>query len=80
MSEPRALELHEIPAIVSDFRQAAANAIIAGFDGVEIHAANGYLLEQFIKMVPTNEPICMVAPIENRACLLLEVVEGSQRN
>ena len=49
VSEPRALTLDEIPGIVEDFRQAAAHAITAGFDGVEVHAANGYLLEQFIK-------------------------------
>ena len=49
VSEPRALEIDELPGIVDDFRQAAANAIDAGFDGVEIHGANGYLLEQFLK-------------------------------
>ncbi|BBD41046.1 truncated alkene reductase (plasmid) [Aminobacter sp. Y103A] len=49
VSEPRALELDELPAIVEDFRKAAANAIAAGFDGVEIHGANGYLLDQFAK-------------------------------
>jgi N-ethylmaleimide reductase len=49
VSEPRALGLDEIPGIVESFRQAAANAMSAGFDGVEVHGANGYLLEQFIK-------------------------------
>ena len=48
-SEPRALDINELPGIVADFRQAAANAIAAGFDGVEIHGANGYLLDQFLK-------------------------------
>ncbi|MHC5789407.1 oxidoreductase, partial [Pseudomonas idahonensis] len=46
-SAPRALDISELPGIVTDFRQAAANAIAAGFDGVEIHGANGYLLDQF---------------------------------
>ncbi|MCL7707408.1 alkene reductase, partial [Enterobacter kobei] len=45
---PRALETHEIPGIVEDFRRAAINAKRAGFDGVEIHAANGYLFDQFL--------------------------------
>lgn len=48
-SQPRALKTAEIPAIVCHFRDAAKNAILAGFDGVEIHGANGYLLEQFMK-------------------------------
>ncbi|MCY1162619.1 N-ethylmaleimide reductase [compost metagenome] len=76
VSEPRALELHEIPAIVSDFRQAAKNAITAGFDGVEIHAANGYLLEQFIKDGANQRTDIYGGSIENRARLLLEVVEA----
>ncbi len=45
----RALELSEIPRIIEDYRKAAANAKVAGFDGVEIHAANGYLLDQFMR-------------------------------
>ena len=49
VSEPRALELEEIPGIVDGFKRAAANALEAGFDGVEIHGANGYLLDQFAK-------------------------------
>lgn len=76
VSEPRALELYEIPAIISDFRQAAANAITAGFDGVEIHAANGYLLEQFIKDGANQRTDIYGGSIENRARLLLEVVEA----
>ncbi|MND60057.1 N-ethylmaleimide reductase [compost metagenome] len=76
VSEPRALELHEIPAIVSNFRQAAKNAITAGFDGVEIHAANGYLLEQFIKDGANQRTDIYGGSIENRARLLLEVVEA----
>jgi len=74
VSEPRALELDELPGIVSDFRQAAANAIAAGFDGVEIHGANGYLLEQFIKDGANQRTDAYGGSIENRARLLLEVV------
>jgi N-ethylmaleimide reductase len=74
VSEPRALELSELPGIVNDFRQAAANAIAAGFDGVEIHGANGYLLEQFIKDGANQRTDAYGGSVENRARLLLEVV------
>ncbi|MBN3785466.1 alkene reductase [Burkholderia sp. Ac-20353] len=74
VSEPRALELDELPGIVNDFRQAAANAIAAGFDGVEIHGANGYLLEQFIKDGANQRTDAYGGSVENRARLLLEVV------
>jgi N-ethylmaleimide reductase len=73
VSEPRALEIDELPGIVNDFRQAAANAIAAGFDGVEIHGANGYLLEQFIKDGANQRTDAYGGSIENRARLLLEV-------
>ncbi|SEB25766.1 alkene reductase [Variovorax sp. YR216] len=73
VSEPRALELDELPGIVNDFRQAAANAIAAGFDGVEIHGANGYLLEQFIKDGANQRSDAYGGSVENRARLLLEV-------
>ena len=73
VSEPRALRLDEIPGIVEDFRQASANAIAAGFDGVEIHGANGYLLEQFIKDGANARTDAYGGSIENRARLLLEV-------
>lgn len=73
VSEPRALAIDELPAIVNDFRQAAANAIAAGFDGVEIHGANGYLLEQFIKDGANQRTDAYGGSIENRARLLLEV-------
>lgn len=73
VSEPRALELGELPGIVDDFRRAAANAIEAGFDGVEIHGANGYLLEQFIKDGANQRTDAYGGSIENRARLLLEV-------
>ncbi|MBN3779415.1 alkene reductase [Burkholderia sp. Ac-20345] len=74
VSQPRALALVELPGIVNDFRQAAANAIAAGFDGVEIHGANGYLLEQFIKDGANQRTDAYGGSIENRARLLLEVV------
>ncbi|MBJ9756344.1 alkene reductase [Burkholderia cepacia] len=74
VSEPRALEISELPGIVNDFRQAAANALTAGFDGVEIHGANGYLLEQFIKDGANQRTDAYGGSIENRARLLLEVV------
>ncbi|MGG5840244.1 alkene reductase, partial [Huaxiibacter chinensis] len=73
VSEPRALELHEISGIIDDFRQAAANAIAAGFDGVEIHGANGYLLEQFLKDGANQRTDAYGGSVENRARLLLEV-------
>lgn len=76
VSAPRALELCELPAIVNDFRQAAANAIAAGFDGVEIHGANGYLLEQFIKDGANQRTDAYGDSIENRARLLLEVTSA----
>ncbi|WP_053268273.1 alkene reductase [Pseudomonas chlororaphis] len=72
-SVPRALALEELPGIVEDFRKAAANAIAAGFDGVEIHGANGYLLEQFIKDGANTRSDAYGGSIENRARLLLEV-------
>ena len=73
VSEPRALEIDELPGIVNDFRQAAANAIAAGFDGVEIHGANGYLLEQFIKDGANQRTDAYGGSVENRARLLLDV-------
>ncbi len=73
VSEPRALGIDELPAIIDDFRQAAANAMVAGFDGVELHGANGYLLEQFIKDGANQRTDAYGGSIENRARLLLEV-------
>lgn len=72
-SMPRALNLEEIPGIVADFRQAAANAIAAGFDGVEIHGANGYLLDQFAKDGANHRTDAYGGSVENRARLMLEV-------
>jgi N-ethylmaleimide reductase len=70
---PRALETSEIPGIIDAFRQAATNALAAGFDGVEVHGANGYLLEQFIKDGANTRTDAYGGSIENRARLLLEV-------
>ena len=75
-SEPRALEIDEIPDIIEDFRHAAANAIKAGFDGVEIHGANGYLLEQFLKDGANQRNDSYGGSVENRARLLIEVTEA----
>jgi N-ethylmaleimide reductase len=73
VSEPRALELSEIPDIIDDFKRAAANALEAGFDGVEIHGANGYLLDQFAKDGANKRTDAYGGGIENRARLMLEV-------
>jgi len=73
VSEPRALSLDELPGIVEDFRKAAANAIAAGFDGVEIHAANGYLLDQFLKDGSNVRDDAYGGSVDNRARLTLEV-------
>lgn len=72
-SVPRALDIEELPGIVNDFRQAAINAITAGFDGVEIHGANGYLLDQFLKDGANIRTDAYGGSVENRARLLLEV-------
>lgn len=73
---PRALETEELPGIVHDYRQAALNAIAAGFDGVEIHSANGYLLDQFLQDGSNHRTDQYGGSIENRARLVLEVVEA----
>ncbi|MBA4267085.1 MAG: alkene reductase, partial [Comamonadaceae bacterium] len=75
-SEPRALALDELPGIVQDFRQAALHAMEAGFDGVEIHAANGYLIDQFLKTGSNQRTDAYGGSIENRARLLIEVVKA----
>ncbi|MCX5581721.1 alkene reductase [Kaistia terrae] len=79
VSEPRALELDEIPGIVEDFRKAAANAIEAGFDGVEVHGANGYLLDQFLRETANVRTDAYGGSIENRARLLIEVTAAVAR-
>jgi N-ethylmaleimide reductase len=76
ISEPRALELAEIPGIIDSFKRAAANAREAGFDGVEIHGANGYLLDQFAKDGANKRTDAYGGGIENRARLMLEVAKA----
>ena len=73
-SEPRALETAEIAGIVNDFRTAARNAVQAGFDGVEIHGAHGYLLDAFLRDGSNHRTDQYGGSIENRARFLLEVM------
>jgi N-ethylmaleimide reductase len=73
-STPRALETAEIPGIVDDFRTAARNAIEAGFDGIEIHGAHGYLLDAFLRDGSNKRTDQYGGSIENRARFLLEVM------
>ncbi|MDR2679157.1 MAG: alkene reductase [Zoogloeaceae bacterium] len=73
---PRALETAEIPALIETFRQGAANARTAGFDGVEIHAANGYLIDQFLQDGVNKRTDAYGGPIENRARLLLDITDA----
>jgi 2,4-dienoyl-CoA reductase-like NADH-dependent reductase (Old Yellow Enzyme family) len=75
MVTPRALELSEIPAIIQAYRHGAENAQRAGFDGVEIHGANGYLLDQFLQDSVNKRTDEYGGSIENRARLLLEVTD-----
>lgn len=74
--KPRALEWSEIPGVVQAYRQGAANALAAGFDGVEIHGANGYLLDQFLQDSTNKRTDDYGGPIENRARLMLEVTDA----
>ena len=76
-SPSRALEAHEIPGIVETFRRAAERAQVAGFDGVEIHGANGYLLDQFLHDGSNQRSDIYGGSVENRARLLLEVIEAA---
>ncbi len=76
---PRALEVHEIDAIVADFAQAARNAVAAGFDGIEIHGANGYLVDQFLRDGANHRTDEYGGSIENRARFLLEIVDATSR-
>jgi N-ethylmaleimide reductase len=73
---PRALKLEELPGIVAEYRKGAENAKLAGFDGVEIHGANGYLLDQFLEDRTNHRTDEYGGSIENRARLLLEVVDA----
>lgn len=73
---PRALETDEIPGIVEQYRKAAINALAAGFDGVEIHTANGYLLDQFLRDGTNRRTDRYGGSLENRVRLLLEVTDA----
>ena len=73
---PRALRLDEIPGVVEAFRRGAENAKIAGFDGVEVHGANGYLLDQFLQSGSNQRTDEYGGSIENRARLHLEVTDA----
>ncbi|WP_374262728.1 alkene reductase [Zoogloea sp.] len=73
---PRELRDDELPAIVAGFRQAAANARTAGFDGVEVHGANGYLLDEFLRDGANQRSGPYGGPIAHRARLLLEVLDA----
>jgi N-ethylmaleimide reductase len=72
---PRALQIEEMPYIVQQYARGSKNALEAGFDGVEIHAANGYLLDQFINSSTNRRTDRYGGAIENRARLLTEVVQ-----
>ncbi len=74
--EPRALDIKEIPGIIEDYRQAAKNALEAGFDGVEVHAANGYLIDQFLRDKTNHRTDAYGGSIENRTKLLLEATQA----
>lgn len=74
---PRALEREEIPGIVEAYRRGAANALEAGFDGVELHGANGYLLDQFLQDRTNRRKDDYGGSIENRARLMLEAVDAA---
>ena len=73
---PRALDISEIPGIVAQYAKGAANAMAAGFDGVEVHAANGYLIDQFLRDGANKRTDAYGGSIENRTRFLLEVVEA----
>jgi 2,4-dienoyl-CoA reductase-like NADH-dependent reductase (Old Yellow Enzyme family) len=75
-SVPRALETAEIAGIVEAFRKGAENAKLAGFDGVEVHGANGYLLDQFLQDSTNQRTDAYGGSVENRARLLLEVTDA----
>ena len=74
---PRALDIEEIPAIVAAYRQGAEYAKQAGFDGVEVHGANGYLLDQFLQSSTNLRNDAYGGSVENRARLLLEVCDAA---
>jgi 2,4-dienoyl-CoA reductase-like NADH-dependent reductase (Old Yellow Enzyme family) len=73
---PRALELSEIPAVIEAYRKGAENAKAAGFDGVEIHGANGYLIDQFLQDSTNHRADEYGGSVENRARFMLEVTDA----
>ena len=75
-SAPRALDASELPGIVQDYRHAARNAIAAGFDGVEVHAANGYLIDQFLRSGSNQRSDAYGGSIDNRVRFLQEVMQA----
>jgi 2,4-dienoyl-CoA reductase-like NADH-dependent reductase (Old Yellow Enzyme family) len=74
---PRALEIEEIPDVIAAYKTGAANAKRAGFDGVELHGANGYLLDQFLQDTPNQRTDTFGGSIENRARLMIEAVDAA---
>jgi N-ethylmaleimide reductase len=74
--EARPLAIEEIPRLIGDYVRAATNAISAGFDGVQLHAANGYLIDQFLRDGSNKRTDAYGGPIENRVRLMREVVEA----
>jgi N-ethylmaleimide reductase len=77
VSPHRALKQEEIPDLIEDYRRAAQRAKVAGFDGVELHGGNGYLLDQFIQDGTNKRTDAYGGSVENRARLLLEVVDAA---
>ncbi len=73
---PRALRTDEVPGIVSDFVRGAENAVAAGFDGIELHAANGYLFEQFLNPLTNDRQDLYGGSLRNRARLILDTVDA----
>ena len=74
--EPRALELSEIPGIVAEYAQATRNALQAGFDGAELHAASGYLPHQFLSPFANRRSDTYGGSIENRTRLVVEILQA----
>lgn len=74
--EPRALRLDEIPRVIGDYVHAAKNAMAAGFDGVQLHGANGYLIDQFLRDNTNARDDAYGGPVENRIRLLTEVTQA----
>ena len=76
---PRALELDEIPGVIAQYAEATANAKAAGFDGVEVHGANGYLIDQFLRDGTNKRTDAYGGSIENRARFLIEATEAAAK-